>query len=141
MSETLGDVQKVFANLLPRLFDRIRQSGYSFTLGEAYRSDEQAEINALGSVGRKALADEVGNDYPRLAAALRNNAGGGIAHSVHQLRLAIDLNLFDPRGAFVTTTEGYRQFGEFWETLHPLARWGGRFADGDHFSFEWQGVK
>jgi hypothetical protein len=26
--------------------------------------------------------------------------------------------------------------GEFWEGLHPLCRWGGRFNDGNHYSIE-----
>ena len=29
----------------------------------------------------------------------------------------------------------------YWETLHPLACWGGRFGDGNHYSFKHKGIK
>lgn len=64
----------------------------------------------------------------------------GFSNSNHTRRLAADLNLFKD-GIYLTTTEDHRKFGEFWEGLDPLARWGGRFNDGNHYSFEWQGVK
>jgi hypothetical protein len=54
--------------------------------------------------------------------------------------LAIDLVL-DKDGEYLTETEDYREAGELWVTLHPLARWGGEWGDGNHFSFEWKGVK
>lgn len=64
----------------------------------------------------------------------------GKRNSVHTLRLAVDFNLFKD-GRFQDTTEAHRELGEFWETLHPLCRWGGRFNDGNHYSFEHNGVK
>lgn len=39
------------------------------------------------------------------------------------------------------STKAYKAIGEKWESMHPLARWGGRWGDGNHFSFEWRGVK
>lgn len=30
--------------------------------------------------------------------------------------------------------------GELWESMHPLCRWGGRFGDAGHTSFEHEGV-
>lgn len=62
-------------------------------------------------------------------------------NSVHYNRMAIDINLFTKEGAYLTDTESHRPFGEFWESLHPLCRWGGRFHDGNHYSLEWQGRK
>ena len=61
--------------------------------------------------------------------------------SAHKNRLAIDLNLFK-NGSFLETTEGHRQLGEYWEDLHELCRWGGRFgnSDGNHYSIEHEGV-
>jgi len=38
-------------------------------------------------------------------------------------------------------TEAHRELGEWWEKQHPQARWGGRFKDGNHYSFEHEGVK
>jgi hypothetical protein len=72
--------------------------------------------------------------------------------SVHHVGLGQDLLLFID-GVYQTKTEAYTLLGEYWERLGdtrgvPL-RWGGRFKkadgtpqpDGNHFSFEWQGVK
>lgn len=60
------------------------------------------------------------------------------ANSNHYIRLAIDLNLFR-NGIYLTSTEDHRPLGEYWESLHPLCRWGGRFQDGNHYSIEHDG--
>lgn len=67
-----------------------------------------------------------------------NKAIGGHPKSLHTRRLAIDLNLFR-RGKYLKTTEAYRPLGEWWEARGGA--WGGRFDDGNHFSFEYEGVK
>jgi hypothetical protein len=61
--------------------------------------------------------------------------GGHMAGTVHNLRLAVDLNLF-LGSDFKATSEAHKPFGEYWESLHPLCRWGGRFKkpDGNHYS-------
>lgn len=61
-------------------------------------------------------------------------------NSLHDIGLAQDVVLYRD-GQWVSDTGGYQQLGTYWETLHPLARWGGRFKDGNHFSFEWEGRK
>jgi hypothetical protein len=33
------------------------------------------------------------------------------------------------------------KLGEKWESMHPAARWGGRFMDANHTSMEWNGKK
>lgn len=53
-------------------------------------------------------------------------------NSNHYVRLAIDINLFKDN-EYLSDTEAHRQFGEFWESLHPFCRWGGRFHDGNHY--------
>ena len=63
----------------------------------------------------------------------------GHPNSTHRFRLAVDLNLFKD-GKYLASTEDHRPLGEWWEQQHPLAKWGGRFMDGNHYSFEWQGV-
>lgn len=61
-------------------------------------------------------------------------------NSNHYSRLAIDLNLFQ-NGIYLTHSEAHRPLGEYWESLHPLCRWGNRFksADGNHYSLEHNG--
>lgn len=58
--------------------------------------------------------------------------------SLHQLRLAIDLNLFRD-GKFLDGAEDHRPLGEYWESLGGT--WGGRFDDGNHYSLEHGGRK
>lgn len=60
--------------------------------------------------------------------------------TLHRIRLAIDLNLF-LNGKYLTDTEDHRPLGEYWESLHPLCRWGGRFQDGNHYSMEHEGMR
>lgn len=63
----------------------------------------------------------------------------GHPNSAHRKRLAIDLNLFKD-GKFLQDTIEHKFLGNYWKTLHPLARWGGDFRDGNHYSFEWDQV-
>jgi hypothetical protein len=104
---TLREKQSHFARLVPRLIDHALVLGFEVTLGESYRSPEEAA---------------------RLAAL-----GLGIAASLHTLKLAIDLNLFKD-GQYLSSTASHRPLGEWWEQLDPLCRWGGRFGDGNHYS-------
>lgn len=113
--ETLSQVQRQFARLLPRLLDYIHECGYECTLGDAFR-DERVH----GAFGVK-----LGYGHPK---------------SGHKRRLAIDLNLF-LNGEYLEGTEAHREFGEWWKQQHPRARWGGDFNDGNHYSFEFEGVK
>ena len=63
----------------------------------------------------------------------------GHPNSSHRKRLAVDFNLFMD-GDWLHVTESHRFLGEKWKLLHPLARWGGDFRDGNHYSFEWDQV-
>lgn len=114
MSELLNK-QKRFTELLPKLILKVHELGLSCTIGDAYR-----DPRAFGPLG-------VGKVY-------------GNARSAHKMRLAIDLNLFDG-DEMLTKTEDHRRLGEYWESLDPLCRWGGRFNDGNHYSLEHMGVK
>lgn len=111
---TLGQKQRLFTRLLAQLLAYIHGQGYDVTLDWAYRPSECAE---------------------HLAAA-----GKGIRSSLHSSRLAVDLNLF-LRGEYLTATDAHKPFGVYWESLHELCRWGGRFGDGNHYSMEHGGVK
>ena len=113
---TLREKQSLFAELVSVLIVMANDLGYAVTLGEAYRSPEEAA---------------------RLA-----KAGKGIKNSLHTQRLAIDLNLFRD-GKYLTTTAAHRPLGEAWERLsQPPAYeccWGGRFGDGNHYSIAHNG--
>lgn len=113
MSELL-DRQLAFAAAVPRLIEQAHRLGFGVTLGEAYRSPEEAK---------------------RLA-----RAGLGIIDSLHTRRLALDLNLFKA-GVYLTGSESYRALGRYWLSLSPDHRWGGDFrrADGNHFSLAYGG--
>jgi len=60
--------------------------------------------------------------------------GYGHPKSGPKKRLAIDLNLFKD-GIFQESSEAHKELGEWWETQHLMARWGGRFNDANHYSF------
>lgn len=67
-------------------------------------------------------------------------SGAGIANSLHLIPLAADFVLYID-GVYKTETSDYKALGMYWESLSPLARWGGHFKDGNHFSLEHNGVK
>lgn len=133
--------QSRFARLVVKLLQKMTADGYEYTLGEVFRSDEQCEINAIRETGRGRVAQLIMEEFPALAKALLNNGeANGIRISIHGLKLAIDINLFKD-GVLLSTTESHRVFGEWWEKQDPDARWGGRFRDGNHYSFEHNGIK
>ncbi len=119
---SLQALQTQFALMVARLIVHATELDYEPTLGEAYRTPEQAAINA--------------------------KKGTGIEHSLHCDRLAIDILLFKG-GIYLTSTCDYEQLGEWWESIGGT--WGGRFKrdpvtgkggpDGDHFSLAYQGRK
>lgn len=111
----LGEQQRLFAKLVPRLMDKILQSGYEFTLGDAFRD-------------------------PRVFGEIGEHQGYGHPKSAHKRRLAIDLNLFKD-GVYLDKTEHHKAFGAWWKKQHKLCRWGGDFEDGNHYSMERDGVK
>ncbi|HNA84876.1 MAG TPA: hypothetical protein PLB04_04885 [Nitrospira sp.] len=112
---SLRTLQSEFAALVPRLIDKAISLGYEVTLGDAYR-----DPRAFGAIG---LFMAYG--HPK---------------SAHKKRLAIDLNLFK-NGVFLEGTDAHKELGEWWKQQHPLARWGGDFQDGNHYSFEHEGMK
>jgi len=141
MSESLGQKQRRFAAALPLLIVHARMLGFEVALGEASRTDEQAEINAMGPLAREGVAKLIEAIYKDLAAAIRNNGrAGGIRNSLHQLRLAIDLHLYKD-GVYQTDTEAHRELGTYWESLAPDHAWGGHFGDGNHYAITHNGVR
>lgn len=103
---TLSSRQQKFAWNVSCLIAKIFIRGYACTLGEVYRTPEQAALNEAKGIG--------------------------IANSLHCKRLAIDLNLFKD-GVYLTDGEHYKQIGEYWMSLHPANRYGGDWdKDGIH---------
>ena len=105
---TLGEKQRLFMKLIPRLIDFAYKMGYELTFGDGYRD-------------------------PRSHGKMGQFASYGRVFSNHKVRLAIDLNLFKD-GVYLTKTEDHAPLGKYWESLHSLCRWGGRFKDGNHYS-------
>jgi hypothetical protein len=93
--------QTLFSKNVAKLIQHILTNDYYLSLGEAYRTPEQAEIYA--------------------------KQGKGIKNSLHIKRLAIDINLFDKSGKYLIESKYYEPFGKFWESLDPNNRWGGNF--------------
>jgi hypothetical protein len=110
-------LQEEFAQSAARLIQRSVELGFTVTLGEAWRTPQQAAWNAQ-------------NDK-------------GITHSLHIERLAIDLNFFKS-GQYVQDGSQLKAVGEWWKSLGPKYRWGGDFShlpDGNHFSITPDGVR
>jgi hypothetical protein len=74
--------------------------------------------------------------------AARMDRKGHMDGSLHYSRLAVDVNLFI-QGKWIEdgSHPAWKQLGEFWEKLHPLCAWGGRFQDANHFSITHGGKK
>jgi len=111
MNQTnLQIAQFQFAQHVAKLIEHIYDNNYLCTLGEAYRTKEQAQWYA--------------------------DKGLGIVDSYHCKRLAIDLNLFDRNESYLTNGKPYEQFGIYWESLSHENVWGGRFKRRDFGHFE-----
>lgn len=109
MTETLRQKQSRFARAVANLIIAAEKKGYEVTLGDAYRNPEYAE-------------------------EVKKKSGGLGAKSLHCQRLAIDLMLFRD-GKYLRTTDDYKELGLWWESQGAEYSWGGRFSDGNHFSF------
>ena len=112
---TLRQKQSLFAFRISLLIAYAYENGYEITFGDAYRD-------------------------PRTNGELGAKKGYSSAYSNHKLRLAVDFNLFKD-GKYLSSTESHRPLGEYWESLGSECCWGGRFNDGNHYSFEHQGRK
>lgn len=106
----LGELQEEFTMLLPSLINKAVELGYRPRLRDAYRD-------------------------PRVHGELGVRKSYSHPNSAHKLGLAVDILLFKD-GEWLQLSEDYRPLGEWWEQQHHRARWGGRFNDGNHFSFE-----
>lgn len=118
---TLLPLQFQFAQDAARLIQKAAELGYRCTLGEALRTQLQADANAA--------------------------SGAGIVHSLHLDKLAIDINLFEQTAPgvweYITDDTGHVQLGVWWKGLSSAHRWGGDFPkkDFNHYSISPDGVR
>lgn len=112
MNGSLGQKQRAFTRAIADLILWAYANGYELTFGEAFRTPEQCELN------------------------VKNNKG--IQNSLHKDRLAVDFNLFKG-GVFLTSNKDHEPLGLYWESIGGT--WGGRFGDGNHYSFAHEGRK
>ena len=112
---TLGQKQRLFARLVAELIEWAYDQGYEIALGDAFRD-------------------------PRVHGQHGEEGGYGRKNSCHKLKLAIDLNLFKD-GEYLDKTSDHAFLGQYWEQLHCLCVWGGKFNDGNHYSLEHNGFK
>ena len=113
----MSKLQEEFAQSAAKLIQKAAELGYTVTLGEAWRTAEQAQWDA--------------------------DHGKGISHSLHMERLAIDLNFFKD-GVYLTDGSKIKEVGTWWKSLGTNYRWGGDFQhlpDGNHFSITPDGVR
>lgn len=112
--------QVFFARCVGRLISDAMSQGYLPTFGEAWRSPETC--------------------------SLYQKEGKGIKNSLHQQRLAVDLNFFK-EGKLLTTAREFEPLGRLWESYSEgdyRCTAGVFFApnpDSDHFSVEHLGTK
>jgi len=114
---TLREKQALFTRLVGKLIEYAYQQGFELSFGEAYRTPEQAALNA--------------------------KSGKGIFNSLHTQRLAIDLNLFKD-GEYLASSSAHKPLGDYWKSLGADCCWGGDFkplADGNHYSLSHEGRK
>lgn len=115
-SRDLHERQVLHVQLTAKLIEWAVSQGYALTWGETYRTPLQAAANAA--------------------------SGAGIAHSEHIERLAVDFQLFDAQGNYLTDAAAYKPLADYWLTLDPLCCAGYYFhtVDADHFSLCYRGV-
>lgn len=114
---TLSQKRVLFTATLTKLLSWAAEQGLNVALDQVKRTEAEAKANAV--------------------------SGAGIANSNHLSGLAADLILYGPDWSYKSASADYKALGAYWKTLHPLACWGGDFKkqDGNHFSFEHNGVK
>ncbi len=113
----LSEKQRLFTKLQAEFVTWCFEQGYELTDGDAYRDGR-----SHGEFGEK--------------------KGYSAAKSVHKVRLARDYNL-RVNNKYISdgSHPAWYEMGLKWESMHKLARWGGRFKDSNHFSFEYQGCR
>lgn len=132
---TLGEKQELFSDLYSRWVRWVIDvKGWAVRPGES----RILPLGPDGKTGRKAQLIAKG----QAGSIVRVRDLVHAPNSLHYLGLATDAQLF-VKGEHITRSDdpAWVEAGEHWESLHPLARWGGRFDDGNHLSVEHNGKK
>jgi len=106
----LGREQEKFSRHVLLLLINIDADGYTFRLGETYRSP----------------ADQI---------ARFHSGASQSPSSLHFYKLAIDLFIFKD-GKYLKEKKDLQEIGDYWESLDEINKWGGNwnnFLDTDHF--------
>jgi hypothetical protein len=101
----LSETQRIFTQNIAKLILFAFDNDIELTFGEAFRTTEQ-QLLYVQSGKSKTM------------------------NSNHLRRLAVDFNVFI-NGNLTYKWEDVKQVGDFWETLHPLNRWGGDWNKND----------
>lgn len=101
----LSESQRIFTVNIARLIMFAYENDIQLTFGEAYRTREQ-QLLYLQTGKSKTM------------------------NSNHLKRLAVDFNFFI-NGNLTYDWNVVKTLGDFWETLHPLNRWGGDWNKND----------
>ena len=124
----LREKQSLFVVYLTKLLAFGHSKGYEFTLGEAGVTNPRKIRWVPDGVNKRTTSPMEDGEH--------------MEGSLHYKRLAIDLNLFvDGRYITSSTNPAYVELGTYWESLHELCTWGGRFSDANHFSVTHGGRK
>jgi hypothetical protein len=114
----------------------LRDKRVAFSLAMArlilWANDNLRGFGVAFGEGLVALTDAADGDHDG-----PHKAGGA-----HYSGLGMDLVMWeDVSGDYVEDGEhpAWIALGEHWERIDSLARWGGRFSDANHFSFEHEG--
>lgn len=112
---SLNAKQSEFTACIAELIVWAFENDLPVILAEAYRTPEQAALNAEN--------------------------GTGIKNSVHTKKLAVDMFRYKD-GSITWDNDEYKSLGDKWKSIHAAARWGGDFTrkDSVHFSFRHEGV-
>ena len=126
----LVQLQWEFMKDVKKLLDFIEQEGdFIVTGGELFRPYDMQLLYFYGKRVREVNGELVFVNDKRKSWTL---------HSKHLQRLAIDLNFFeliDGKPNLTYDKEKLQKFGDFWESLSPLNKWGGNWKNPDtpHF--------
>lgn len=120
---TLREKQSAFCLALAKLILWAYARGYELTLADG-NIDPLRKVRLPGGVVVTGCRDLVHKET-----------------GLHYKRLAQDLNLFI-EGKFIADGNhpAWLEIGARWESMDPLAAWGGRFRDANHFSFRHGGA-
>lgn len=131
MASELGQLQELFVELQAKwVLWVLSHPGWKLRDGEG-------RILQRGPDGKGRKAKHASTGLP-----VRVVDGVHMPGSTHYLGIGKDWNLFVD-GQWISDGDhpAWKACGEYWEKQHGLCRWGGRWGDANHFSFEYNGVK